>query len=313
MRTRRNTLQWLLPPGLLLAAGAALWARRTLTLGGVVRELTTAKEALTEHLRLTTTAKELLESELRAASEIQLGLLPKILPQCPNRSEFQLHGMIKSAREIGGDLYDFFWIDEHRFFFMIGDVSEKGSPAGMLMAVTKTLMKSHVLPHVSLCEALARVNDTLAANNESLMFVTVFCGILDVRTGELECCDGGHNEPCLLLCEAPATMLKKKTGIALGFLPGFQFQSQMITLKPGDGLLLYTDGITEAMNTARDQYTEARLRATLTAMIGAAPRDLVQAVWNDVKGFIAEAPQSDDIAMLAVRYQGRPTVEVVDA
>jgi phosphoserine phosphatase RsbU/P len=274
-------------------------------LAGLILRMSILLEERTEHLHALAATKAQSESELRAARKIQDGLLPKFLPLDQSHTAFDLFALIEPARGVGGDVYDFGWVNEHRFFFMIGDVSEKGVPAALLMAVTKTLFSSYVLPNVSLRDAMAKVNDKLAENNESAMFVTVFCGILDVRTGELEYCDGGHNMPYLLPVDAPPRMLPKTTGLALGFMPGFQFQSQKLTLRPGDGLFLYTDGITEAMNKARDQYTEARLQFSLDERRGASPPELVQGVMHDVQHFVGGEPQSDDIAILAVRYQGR--------
>ncbi len=274
-------------------------------LAGLILRMSTLLEENTERLHALAATKEQSESELRAAREIQDGLLPKLLSRSRAHTEFDLYALIEPARGVGGDIYDFCWVDDHRLFFMIGDVSGKGLPAALLMAVTKTLFNSHVLPHVSLCDAMAKVNGKLTENNEAAMFVTVFCGILDVRTGELEYCDGGHNMPCLLPVDGPPRMLPKTSGVALGFMPGFQFQSRKITLRPGEGLFLYTDGITEAMNTARDQYTEARLQFSLDGRRGASPTELVQEVMRDVRRFTEGAPQSDDIAILAVRYQGK--------
>jgi len=273
-------------------------------LAKLVLELATELSARTESLRATVANKARIESEMNAAQEIQRGLLPKLLPKCPNRDEFALHALIQPALGVGGDLYDYFWVDPHRFFFMIGDVSEKGVPAALLMAVTSTLIKNHVPSNASLCDAIAKVNDALAESNEALMFVTMFCGLLDVRTGELEYCDGGHNAPCLVPREAPVTMLEKKTGIALGFEPGFRFQSGKITLRAGDCIFLYTDGITEAMNSQRNLYTEERLQTTLDRLRDLKLPDLVGGVMDDVRLFAAGAPQSDDIAMLVIRYQG---------
>ena len=241
--------------------------------------------------------------ELDAARDIQFGLLPKLLPRCPESDDFELHAFLAPARGVGGDFYDFTWLDKHRFFFMIGDVSEKGVPAALLMAVTRTLLRSHVRCDVPLCDAIARVNNELASNNDSLMFVTVFCGLFDVRTGELEYCDGGHNPPCLLPGRAPVMMIQKKTGLALGLLPGFRFQSEKMKLRPGDGLFLYTDGITEAMDCSRQLYSEERLQEALTRCASAPVCDMVHAVMSDVQRFAAGAPQSDDIAVLAIRYR----------
>ncbi|HTN85403.1 MAG TPA: PP2C family protein-serine/threonine phosphatase [Sorangium sp.] len=282
---------------------AARHGEQTAALAAVLHDLSAKLDELTATRNALAALKMRLDNELCDAHDVQVGLLPKILPCCPEHDELEVFGMVAPARGVGGDLYDFFWIDEHRFFFMIGDVSEKGVPAALLMAVIKTLMSSHVPSSAGLCEALAVVNDRLAESNDALMFVTAFCGILDVRSRELEYCDGGHNVPWLLPREAPATLVVKRTGIALGIERGFRFQSSKITLRPGDGIFLYTDGVTEAMNAERGLYTEERLRGTLDRTSGNPLRDLVQEVLEDVQRFAGSAPQSDDIAMLAVRLR----------
>lgn len=290
--------------GELMGAGLRLEARAQRHLALLAQSGEQETAVLASALLELGTAKERLDGELCAAQEIQRSLLPKLLPRCPDHSEFELSALLEPARGVGGDLYDWSWLDAHRFFFMIGDVSDKGISAALIMAVTRTLVKSHMLPDVALHEVLARVNDDLAQCNELMMFVTALFGVLDVRTGELEWCDGGHNLPCLLPCADSARMLEKETGLALGLSPHFQYRSQRLTLQAGDRLFLYTDGVTEAMNPLRELYTEARLQAALNAMPGASAHELVQGVMQDVKRFAAGAQQSDDITMLALRYRG---------
>jgi sigma-B regulation protein RsbU (phosphoserine phosphatase) len=172
------------------------------------------------------------------------------------------------------------------------------------MAVTQTLLKTNVLPGVPLSEVLGRVNDYLSDGNDSLMFVTLFAGLLDVRTGEVDICDGGHNPPVMIDCNGKALMLEKCTGVALGIQPGFVFQSQKVALQPGDGIFLYTDGVTEAMNEARHVFSDARLVSKLND-IGRRPvEEMLPAVMAAVTDYAGAAPQSDDIAMLGIRFTG---------
>lgn len=290
--------------GELIGSGLRLEARaqHRLALLAQSREQETA--VLASALLELGTAKERLDGELCAAQEIQRSLLPKLLPRCPNHDEFELSALLEPALGVAGDYYDWEWLDAHRLFFMVGDVSGKGISAGLLMAVTRTLVRNHLQPHVALHEVLCRVNDDLTQCNELMMFVTAFFGVLDVRTGELEYCDGGHNVPCLLPCADSARMLDKEAGLALGLSPHFQYRSQRLTLQAGDALFLYTDGVTEAMNPLRELYTEARLQAALDATPGASVHELIQGVMQDVKRFAAGAQQSDDITMLAIRYRG---------
>jgi sigma-B regulation protein RsbU (phosphoserine phosphatase) len=271
-----------------------------------VERMEVALDGYIDQLTATTAAKERIESELSVAKDIQLGLLPKLFPPYPNRPEFELFALIKSAKEVGGDLYDFFWVDEHHLFFVIGDVSDKGVPAALYMAVTKTLLKTNVRDPGRLAEALARVNDYLVEGNDSMMFVTLFAAIVDVRTGELEYCDGGHNPPYLLRRDGRAHLVEKRTGMALGFSPGFVFETAKIKLERGDTIFLYTDGVTEAMNAGHDQFSEQRLEPALGELVKQPLDKLLPAVMSRVSAFAAGAPQSDDITMLALRYIGEP-------
>lgn len=279
-------------------------------IAGAIMRLEEALQHYVGRLTSTTAAKERIEQELKIAHDIQVGLLWKRFPPYPDRPEFELFAMIEPAKEVGGDLYDFFWVDDHRLFFVIGDVSDKGVPAALFMAVTKTVLTTSMLPSFSLSEVVGRVNDYLAENNPSVMFVTLFAALLDVRTGEIEYCDGGHNPPYLVTGDGRATMLPKITGLALGFSPGFQFQSEKVMLSRGDAIFLYTDGVTEAMDPVHHQFGEARLEEALRRRNGGSLPELLKGVMEEVVQFAAGAAQSDDITMLALRYIGMPAAAV---
>ena len=253
------------------------------------------------HLETTTAEKERFESELRVAHDIQMSFLKKIFPAFPHRSEFSLYATIKTAREVGGDLYDFSLLDESRLFFYIGDVSDKGVPASLIMAITMTLMKrASVQPGITPAGILRQVNKTLAEDNENIMFVTLFAGILDLKTGELAFSNAGHNPPLILSADGECSFLKLPDGLVLGVMTDAEYRDDTVRLRPGDMIVTYTDGVTEAMNPKKELYSEPRLQETLTRMAGRSVEDTIDAIIASVKGHAAGAPQSDDISALAV-------------
>jgi phosphoserine phosphatase RsbU/P len=241
--------------------------------------------------------------ELQAAKDIQTSLLPKIVPPLASCPEFGIHADVKPAREVGGDLYSCFWTDEDHLFFAVGDVSDKGVSAALIMTATMALLKTEVIPGRPLSEAIGHINALLSENNEQMNFVTLFCCVLDVRTGELECCNAGHLLPCLLPHDSPPRMLDMAKNPALGIYPDHPFISGSVTLRPDDRVFLYTDGVTEAMNVSHEQFSEGRLLSTLEGNRGT-ERELLDTVLESVRGFAGDAPQSDDIAMLVLRYRG---------
>lgn len=254
-------------------------------------------------LKKTTATKERIESELRIAREIQMGILPKIFPPFPNYNEFDIFAMLEPAKEVGGDLYDFFFIDEHHFCFLIGDVSGKGVPAAFLMAVTKTLLKVVAEQKFTPSEILEKVNNDLAEDNESCMFVTLFLAILDIRTGDISYGSAGHNPP-VLLTKDNASFLEPLNEPIAGAMTGMTYSTRHMTLAPGDTLFLYTDGVTEAMNTKQELYSDERLRNFLHHTSHDQVSDIIKAVNLSVAEFAGEAEQSDDITMLALKYAG---------
>lgn len=256
-------------------------------------------------LKTTTAAKERLESELKIAHDIQMSFLPKGLPRCPLAGWIDLYATLEPAREVGGDLYDFGLVDDEHLFLCVGDVSGKGVPAALFMAMTMSLMKRGVQqPGIGPDQILERVNRDLAAENESFQFVTLFCAILDLRTGELCYSNAGHNPPILLRADGRADWLQLPEGMALALEEENRYQTLRLTLGKGEALLLYTDGITEAMNPDYQLYSDERLLATSGAFRATGAASLVKAVIQSVKEHAAEAPQSDDITALVLRYLG---------
>ncbi|MGH8064789.1 MAG: PP2C family protein-serine/threonine phosphatase [Candidatus Entotheonellia bacterium] len=207
------------------------------------------------------------------------------------------------AREVGGDFYDFFLIDDDHLCFAIGDVSGKGVPASLFMAVTKTLLRATASKGRGPEEMLVQLNRELCRDNEACMFVTIFCGILDIRTGALQYSNGGHNLPYVFTQERVRPLLGAQ-GTALGLVDGASYQAQERVLAPGDVLFLYTDGVTEAMDEAGNLFTETRLEGCLRQADHLPVADLIQAAADEVYAFAAGAAQSDDLTVLALRYLG---------
>ncbi|HSF59020.1 MAG TPA: SpoIIE family protein phosphatase [Candidatus Binatia bacterium] len=256
-----------------------------------------------EHLKETTAAKERIESELKIAHEIQMSMVPKIFPPFPDRSEFDIFATLVPAKEVGGDLYDFFFLDDDHLCFAVGDVSGKGVPASLFMAVTKTLFKATSTNGGTPGEILTRLNTEICRDNESCMFVTLFCAILNIRTGQVDYCNGGHNLP-YYLHQSGVSPLENTGGRALGLVEHSPYASGRMVLRPGEALLLYTDGVTEAMDSRQRLYSDQRLAEFLASNRGSSPRQITSDLVSDVRSFAGAAPQSDDITVLALRYFG---------
>lgn len=257
-----------------------------------------------EELKETTAAKERIESELKIARDIQMGILHKIFPPFPDRKEFDIYATIEPAKEVGGDLYDFFFLDEDHLCFAVGDVSGKGVPAALFMAVSKTLIMTKATKGLTSEAVLNRVNEDLSLDNPSMMFVTLFLGILNIHTGELEYCNGGHNPPYLLRKNGDIEALEMTGGMALGVMEDFSYQSKKARMEPGDSIFLYTDGVTEATNREEKLFSEERLERDLAELYQKPIHALVDAVMVRIKAFAEGMPQADDITMMVLRYFG---------
>lgn len=252
-----------------------------------------------------TAARERVEGELSAARDIQVGLLPREFPPFPGRDEIDVFAMLESAREVGGDLYDYHLIDRNRLFFVVGDVSGKGVPAALFMAMTTTLFKAHAGSAATTGEIMARVNLELTRDNAAEMFVTAVCGVLDLRTGEVEYSDGGHEAPFVRRAGGAIERLPKQRGMALGVFDDAAFETARFQLAPGDALVLFTDGVSEATNAEDALFTNQRIEAALAAAeADASAQAIAQGLAADVRVFVGAVPQSDDIAILVVRYEG---------
>jgi sigma-B regulation protein RsbU (phosphoserine phosphatase) len=269
------------------------------TIDKSIRELRTLQQALAFRDQLIA-----IQSELDIATKIQTSILPRTFPPFPDRSEFAIHAKMIPAREVGGDLYDFFVIDDDRIGFVIGDVSGKGVPAAIFMAISRTLIRATALEGVPPNDCFVAANETLVDESLSSMFVTVFYGVLSIRTGALEYCSGGHNPPYLITRAGTVEQLENVGGLLIGAMKGTKYESKTITLQPGDTLFLYTDGVTEAFSGDESEYTEKRLEETLEKLAGRPVEEVVHKVIEDVQAFADGAAQTDDITCLALRYNG---------
>jgi sigma-B regulation protein RsbU (phosphoserine phosphatase) len=265
----------------------------------------TALKDYIANLAKTTAAKERIESELKIARSIQMSFLPKKFPPFPDKKEIEIYAMIEPAKEVGGDLYDFFLLNEDYVFFSIGDVSEKGVPAALFMAVTKTLMKGIATSYgLEPSDVLVKVNHELCKENDSTMFVTVFCGILNCRTGELTFSNAGHNPPLIMHADQKVEWLHVPKGLMLGVMEDAVYETERIVLRPGDTIFLYTDGVTEAMNSTKHVYSDKRLLLSLEESRDTSTEFLVKHVMQSVEDFTRDEPQSDDITIVAVQFKG---------
>jgi sigma-B regulation protein RsbU (phosphoserine phosphatase) len=276
-------------------------------LAGAFNKMTADLKQRLRELQETTSAKERIESELRVANEIQTTMLPRLFPPFPDRKEIDIYATMKPAREVGGDLYDFFFTGPDHLCLVVGDVCGKGIPAALFMAISRTLIKTEAQRGLSPGEVLAHVNDTLAPDNDASMFLTVFCALLNVRTGELVVASGGHNPP-LLSNRGGFDFMGVPKGVPVGPVEGSRYPEKIFHLTPGESLFIYTDGVTEAADRLNLLYSEQRLQTRLGQLAGGDSTALIRGVMADLETFTAGAEQSDDITMLAVRYLGRQAV-----
>ena len=288
-----NFPTWLNPfwvAGVVLSAGG-LAVGLNFLLGWLVRRRTRA-------LRAQMAARARIESELRIAREIQLSFVPRTYPPLPG---WEIHGDLRPAREVGGDFYDCFLLEDGRLYFALGDVSDKGVPAALFMAVTKTLLGASAVTGDSPAAIVDRVNRRTVLANEQCMFITAFCGILDPGTGRVVYTNAGHNPPLALRADGDVEVLEHGRAPALGIADDAQYGFYDIILGPGDALFMYTDGVTEAMDRAGAFFTDERLRAAVAGYRGRSAQQLAGAVLGEVTAFADGTPQADDIAVLVIR------------
>ncbi len=256
----------------------------------------------TEALKTTIAEKEKIESELAVAREIQLQLLPGIFPAVPNRKEFDIYASLEPAREVGGDFYDFFFIDRNSLCIVIGDVSGKGVPAALFMAMTKTMIKAAARLLVEPEYILADVNREIARNNPSLTFVTVFLGVLDLNSGGLTYTCAGHNPQLFIGQRGNTVLLGDAQCPAIGLDDAFQYRQATAQLRHKDGLLLFTDGVTEAQNDKNRLFTQESLMNTVALTADVTPKERVMAILSQIREFTGSRPLDDDMTLLALTY-----------
>lgn len=252
-----------------------------------------------ERLVETTKAKEHIESELHIARSIQMGLVPRTFSPFPEWKGLELFAMLRSAKEVGGDLYDFF-IRDSRLFFTIGDVSGKGIPASLFMAVTRTLFRMAAGHSDSPGEIVSTINDTIVKDNAECMFVTMFVGTLDLRNGNLRFCNAGHNPP-VIIGRSGASFLAENENIPVGVIAGYEYQEESLQLTSDSTLFLYTDGLTEAENSSKGLYGDKRLLDTLSDNPATTPKEKIERLSESVGNFAGGVDQSDDLTMLSLR------------
>ena len=249
-------------------------------------------------------AEERIDAELAFAKAIQHSALPSVFPPYPNRGEFEIHASMYTAKEVGGDFYDFYFIDDDNLAFLIADVSGKGIPAAMFMMTSKTIIKSLAESGMSVEAVFTQANEKLCEGNDAGMFVTAWLGILNVKTGKVLFANAGHNPPLVKHADGTYEYLKSRAGFVLAGMEGVRYRKNELQLQPGDAIYLYTDGVTEATNINNELYGEERLHLILEKNKDADTRSICDLIKEDVDKFVGEAPQFDDITMLALKYNG---------
>ena len=245
---------------------------------------------------------ESLKGDLAIASEIQQAILPRVFPPFPEIADkLDIAASMTPAKDVGGDFYDLFRIDDERIGFVIADVSGKGIPAAIFMAVSRTLIRATGVRGGSPAECIAYSNKLLAAESVDCMFVTVFYGIININTGEINYCNAGHNPPYVLKHDGKVEELPTMGDCMVGAIDGLPYHEATLQLEKGDALVMYTDGVTEAMNIDYQQFGEERLKETLEDVAMHNCQEMVDAIKSDVAAFAGEAEQSDDITVLTLK------------
>ena len=271
------------------------------TFAFMIKELSGSIKQLVE----TTAANERIESELNVARDIQLGTLPKDFSFEPERKALDIYAYLIPAREIGGDLYDFFFIDDDNLCFTLGDVAGKGVPAALFMVIAKKLINNNAHTggkNISPAEIMNQVNEIIYQDNPNSTFVTLFIGILNIKTGQLRYANGGHVPPIFVDCNSEPYYKKDLSGPVVGAIPGIKYKEIVMTIQPGGAVFLCTDGVTEAMNEKDELFGDPRLLEDFAGVKNKSSKEAVEAILHEVRTHAGKAPQSDDIAMMMVRW-----------
>ena len=258
-----------------------------------------------DNLTAITAEKERIGAELSLATKIQAAMLPSVFPAFPDRSEFDIYASMDPAREVGGDFYDFFLVDDDHLCMVIADVSGKGVPAALFMMASKIILQSFAMQGSSPAEILTKANDAVCANNPEDMFVTVWLGILEISTGRLTAANAGHEYPVIKQPEGGFELYKDRHGFVIGGMEGMRYQEYELQLRPGSKLFVYTDGVPEATDAEQKLFGMERSVAALNARPDASPEEILKTVRRSVDDFVKDAEQFDDLTMLCVEYKGK--------
>ena len=252
-----------------------------------------------------TAEKERIGAELNVATQIQADMLPRIFPAFPEREEFDIYATMNPAKEVGGDFYDFFLVDEDHLAVVIADVSGKGVPAALFMVIAKTLIKNHAQNRDTPGAVFTQTNEQLCEGNDAGLFVTAWMGVLEISTGQFVYVNAGHNPPLLKRAGGQFEWLKSRPGFVLAGMEGIRYRENTLQLEPGDELYLYTDGVTEATNSSQELFGEERLQAALNEEPDLPVHKLLPKIKGCIDAFVGEAEQFDDITMLGLHYMER--------
>ena len=250
-----------------------------------------------------TAEKERIGAELNVATQIQADMLPRIFPAFPERKEFDIYATMDPAKEVGGDFYDFFLVDDDHLAVVIADVSGKGVPAALFMVIAKTLIKNHAQNKDTPGSVFTQTNEQLCEGNDAGLFVTAWMGVLEISTGKLIYVNAGHNPPLLRRADEKFEWLKSRPGFVLAGMEGVRYRENEMEMQPGDMLFLYTDGVTEATNANQELFGEERLLETLNEQPKLPVSALLPKVKKSIDSFVGEAEQFDDITMLSLNYR----------
>ena len=252
-----------------------------------------------------TAEKERIGAELDVAKHIQASMLPCIFPAFPERNEIDIYATMEPAKEVGGDFYDFFMVDDTHLAIVMADVSGKGVPAALFMVIGKTLIKDHTTPGRDLGKVFTEVNQLLCESNSEELFITAFEGVLDLVTGEFVYVNAGHEMPFICKAGGDFEPYKIRAAFVLAGMEGMKYRAGSMTLEPGDKIFQYTDGVTEATNINNELYGMERLGEILNKVKAGTPHDILPAVKKDIDSFVGEADQFDDITMLCLEYKAK--------
>jgi sigma-B regulation protein RsbU (phosphoserine phosphatase) len=274
-------------------------------LAGAFNSMTISLEKYIRDLTAVTAEKQRIGAELDVARQIQSSMLPCIFPAFPDRCEFDIYATMNPAKEVGGDFYDFFMVDDTHLAIVVADVSGKGVPAALFMVIGKALIKDHTQQGKDLGQVFTEVNDLLCESNSEGLFITAFEGVLDFATGEFQYVNAGHEMPYISHAGGRFEALHMTPGFVLAGMAGMKYKHGTITLQPGDKIFQYTDGVTEATSAQQELYGKDRLEAVLNTVNTCTPAQILPAVKQSIDGFVKEAPQFDDITMLCLEYKAR--------